>query len=207
MSRVSDCEFLARFIDDGDENTWDLEPVLAYRLARAYRTHEVLRDHLRIESGVRTEEEQIALYAAYKAREPGANLAANPTRIIGRASDGTPWTGSWHMGQKALDGLGCAVDLTTHHKVAWPQVHELLLGVGLQQTVPGEPWHHQARNHKGIFAGPMPDDYPQPTEEEQMTPEMEERMDDLKTWVYNSTDMILKEIRKLSDQIAEVQKP
>jgi hypothetical protein len=52
----------------------------------------------------------------------------------------------------------------------------------------------------------MPDDYPQPTEDE-MTPELEERLDDLKTWVYNSTDMVLKEIRKLADQIAEVKKP
>ena len=206
MTRVSDCEFLSRYKDDGDENVVDLEPILAYRLARAYRTHEVLRDHMTIESGVRTEEEQIALYAAYKAGEPGANMAANPTRIIGRAPDGTPWTGSWHMGQKSLDGQGCAVDLTTHHKVPWGQVHELLRGMGLHETVPGEPWHHQARNHKGIFPGPMPDDYPQPTEDE-MTPELEERLDDLKTWVYNSTDMVLKEIRKLADQIAAVKIP
>ena len=205
MTRVSDCEFLARYKDDGDENVVDLEPILAYRLARAYRTHKVLRDHMTIESGVRTKEEQVELWVAYKS---GASrvLAANPDRVIGRAPDGTPWTGSWHMAQAALDGQGCAVDLTTHHTLPWGQVHELLRGMGLNETVPGEPWHHQARNHKGIFPGPMPDDYPQPTEDE-MTPELEERLDDLKTWVYNSTDAILKEIRKLADQIAEVKKP
>ena len=54
MTHVSDCEFLSRYKDDGDENVVDLEPVLAYRLARAYRTHQVLRDHMTIESGVRT---------------------------------------------------------------------------------------------------------------------------------------------------------
>ena len=204
MTRISDCEFLSRYVDDGDENVVDLEPILAYRLARAYRTHRVLRDNLTIESGVRTKEEQVELWVAYKAGR--GNLAANPDRVIGRAPDGTPWTGSWHMAQAALDGQGCAVDLTTHHKLPWGAVHQLLLGCGLQQTVPGEPWHHQARNHKGIFPGPMPDDYPQPTEDE-MTPELEERLDDLKTWVYNSTDAILKEIRKLADQIAEVKKP
>jgi len=204
MTRVSDCEFLAQFIDDGDENTWDFEPILAFRLARAYRNHPILREHLRIESGVRTAEEQIALYAKYKAGK--GNLAANPDRIIGRAPDGTEWRGSWHMAQAALGDLGCAVDLTTHHRIPWPQIHEMLLGCGLQQTVPNEPWHHQARNQKGIFPGPMPDDYPQPTEDE-MTPELETALDDLKTWVFNGTKMVLDELKKITALLEEVKKP
>ena len=191
----ADLDYLEGFKDDGDENVRLIEPLLAFRLSRAYRRSDVLRSHLRIESAGRPRSEQERLYAGYKAGKPGFNLAANPDRIIGRHG-GTTFLGSWHMEQP--DGYTYAVDLTHHWKLDWDDVHDLLRASGLHTTVAGEPWHHQSTTIRGALPGPFPDGT---TTEDEMTPEMEERFDGLATWVFNGTTMILKRIEELSMQL------
>jgi hypothetical protein len=192
----ADLEYLEGFRDDGDENVRLLEPLLAFRLSRAYRASRRLRDFLRIESAGRTKDAQQYLYDGYKEKRAGFNLAANPDRIIGTRG-GFTFRGSWHMAQE--DGYTYAVDLTRRpYSLSWDDAHDLLRASGLHTTVPGEPWHHQATTIKGPLPGPFPDGT---TTEDEMTPEMEERFDGLATWVFNGTTMILKRIEELAMQI------
>ncbi|MBF83422.1 MAG: hypothetical protein CL489_02990 [Acidobacteria bacterium] len=153
MTRIDDLELLSSYKDDGDENTGLLDPLTAWRLARAYRGDEHLREVLRIESAVRSAEEQRYLYALYKSDPPKGNLAANPDRIIGEWQ-GEVWKGSYHMAQGPY---GYAVDLTHHGRSTWVRCHEILRANGLHTTVPGEPWHHQAQTVRGPLPGPFPD--------------------------------------------------
>ena len=192
-----DLEYLEGFRDDGDEAVHLLEPLLTFRLSRAYRASRRLRDHLRIASAGRTRDAQAYLYDGYKAGEPGFNMAANPDRIIGRRG-GFTFRGSWHMAQE--DGYVYAVDMTHHGLLDWGEVHDQLRASGLVTTVPGEPWHHQATTIRGPRPGPFPDGTTE-EDDEQMTPEMEERFDGLATWVFNGTTMILKRIEELAMQI------
>jgi len=192
-----DLAYLELFRDDGDEAVHLLEPLLAFRLSRAYRASRRLRDHLRIESAGRTRDAQQYLYDGYKAGEPGFNLAANPARFIGTRG-GFTFRGSWHMAQE--DGYVYAVDLTHHGLLDWGEVHDQLRASGLVTTVAGEPWHHQATTIRGPLPGPFPDGTTE-EDDEQMTPEMEERFDGLATWVFNGTTMILKRIEELAMQI------
>jgi len=197
----ADLDYLEGFKDDGDENVRLIEPLLAFRLSRAYRRSDVLRTHLRIESAGRPRSEQERLYAGWKAKKPGYNMAADPDRIIGTRG-GKTFRGSWHMSQgDAPDGIGYvyAVDLTHHWKLDWDDVHDLLRASGLHTTVAGEPWHHQACTIRGALPGPFPDGT---TTEDEMTPEMEERFDGLATWVFNGTTMILKRLDELEQQLA-----
>ena len=84
-------------------------------------------------------------------------------------------------------------NLTHHGQSTWSRIHKTLRAWGLHTTVKGEAWHHQAQTVKGVLPGPTPDDWP--TEKEDvMTPEMEERFDDLKTWVFNSTKLIIPDL-------------
>ena len=196
----ADLEYLEGFRDTGDEAVHLLEPLLTFRLSRAYRASRRLRDHLRIASAGRTRDAQAYLYDGYKAKEPGFNLAANPDRIIGTRG-GKTFRGSWHMAQgDAPDGIGYvyAVDLTSHNSLDWGDAHDLLRASGLHTNVPGEPWHHQATTIRGPLPGPVPDGT---TTEDEMTPEMEERFDGLATWVFNGTTMILKRIEELAMQL------
>ena len=196
----ADLGYLEGFRDDGDEAVHLLEPLLTFRLSRAYRASRRLRDHLRIESAGRTRDAQQYLYDGWKNKEPGFNMAANPARIIGRRG-GKTFLGSWHMAQgDAPDGIGYvyAVDLTSHWQLDWDDVHDLLRASGLATTVPGEPWHHQSTTIRGPLPGPFPDGT---TTEDEMTPEMEERFDGLATWVFNGTTMILKRLEELAMQI------
>ena len=196
----ADLAYLEQFRDDGDENVRLLEPLLAFRLSRAYRRSERLRGFLRIESAGRTRDAQQYLYDGYKRGDAGFNLAANPDRIIGTRG-GKTFRGSWHMAQgDAPDGVGYvyAVDLTHHGALSWTDAHDDLRASGLHTTVPGEPWHHQATTIKGPLPGPFPDGT---TTEDEMTPELEERLDGLATWVFNGTTMILKRIEELAMQI------
>ena len=196
----ADLEYLEGFRDTGDEAVHLLEPLLTFRLSRAYRASRRLRDHLRIASAGRTRDAQAYLYDGYKAGEPGFNMAANPDRIIGRRG-GKTFLGSWHMAQgDAPDGIGYvyAVDLTSHGELDWGDVHDSLRASGLHTTVPGEPWHHQATTIRGPLPGPFPDGT---QTEDEMTPEMEERFDGLATWVFNGTTMIMKRIEELAMQL------
>lgn len=187
----ADLTLLEGYRHDGDENVRLIEPLLAYRLATAYRRSSRLRDHVRINSAGRTRAAQQYLYDGYKAGRPGFNLAANPDRIIGRHGDAT-FRGSWHMEQP--DGHTYAVDLTTSG-LDWDHVHDILRAFGLHTTVRGEPWHHQARTIRGPFPGPYPTDM-QP-EEDPMTPELEEKLEGLQIWFTNGVTMILKRIEEL----------
>ena len=198
----TDLEYLEHFRDDGDENVRLLEPLLAFRLSRAYRASRRLRDQLRIESAGRTRDAQQYLYDGYKRGDPGFNMAANPDRIIGTRG-GKTFLGSWHMSQgDAPDGIGYvyAVDLTHHGRLDWGEVHDRLRASGLHETVRGEPWHHQCTTIRGPLPGPFPDGTTE-EEDDEMTPEMEERFDGLATWVFNGTTMILKRIEELSIQL------
>jgi len=198
----ADLEYLEGFRDTGDEAVHLLEPLLTFRLSRAYRASRRLRDHLRIASAGRTRDAQQYLYDGWKNKEPGFNMAAWPDRIIGRRG-GKTFLGSWHMAQgDAPDGIGYvyAVDLTSHGQLDWGDVHDLLRASGLHTTVPGEPWHHQATTIRGPLPGPFPDGTTT-EDDEQMTPEMEERFDGLATWVFNGTTMILKRLEELAMQI------
>jgi len=197
-----DLGYLELFRDDGDENVRLLEPLLAFRLSRAYRASRRLRDHLRIESAGRTRDAQQYLYDGYKEKRSGFNLAANPDRIIGTRG-GKTFRGSWHMAQgDAPDGVGYvyAVDMTHHGLLDWSEVHDQLRASGLFTTVAGEPWHHQSTTIRGPLPGPFPDGTTE-EDDEQMTPEMEERFDGLATWVFNGTTMILKRIEELAIQL------
>jgi len=192
----SDLKYLEQFRDDGDENVRLLEPLLAFRLSRAYRRSERLQGFLRIESAGRTRDAQQYLYDGYKEKRAGFNLAANPDRIIGTRG-GFTFRGSWHMAQE--DGYVYAVDLTHHGALSWDDAHDDLRASGLHTTVPGEPWHHQATTIRGPLPGPFPDGT---TTEDELTPELEERLDGLATWVFNGTTMILKRLDELEQQLA-----
>jgi len=139
---------LEPYRDDGDEDVEHLHPVLAFRLAGAYWASQLMRDHVRIESGARSMDAQRYLYARW--RNGQGNLAADPDRKIAPG-----FVGSYHMIQPA-DGWAWACDLTRTGPVSWSQVHEVLDAWSLERTVPGEPWHVQAGRHSGFFAGPMP---------------------------------------------------
>ena len=192
----ADLAYLEQFRDDGDENVRLLEPLLAFRLSRAYRASKRLRDLLRIESAGRTRDAQQYLYDGWKEKRAGFNLAAWPDRIIGTRG-GFTFRGSWHMAQE--DGYTYAVDLTRRpYSLSWDDAHDLLRASGLHTTVPGEPWHHQATTIRGPLPGPFPDGT---TTEDDLTPEMEERFDGLATWVFNGTTMILKRIEELAMQL------
>ena len=141
---------LEDFRDDGDEDVEHLHPVLVFRLAGAYWSSQLMRDHVRIESGARSVDEQRRLYARWRNTVVGANLAADPDRVIAPG-----FRGSYHMIQPA-DGWAWAADMTRSGPVSWSQVHVGLGGWGLLRTVPGEDWHVQAGRHSGFFAGPMP---------------------------------------------------
>ena len=193
----ADLAYLEQFRDDGDENVRLLEPLLAFRLSRAYRRSERLRGFLRIESAGRTRDAQQYLYDGYKRGDAGFNLAANPDRIIG-SRGGFTFRGSWHMAQE--DGYVYAVDLTRKpYSLSWDDAHDDLRASGLHTTVPGEPWHHQASTIKGPLPGPFPDGT---TTEDEMTPELEEKLEGLATWVFNGTTMILKRLDELEQQLA-----
>ena len=142
---------LEPYRDDGDEDVEHLHPVLAFRLAGAFWASQLMRDHVRIESGARSVDAQRHLYARWRNGVVGANLAADPQRVIAPG-----FRGSYHMRQPGGDGWAWACDLTRVGPVSWSQVHEVLDGWGLQRTVPGEDWHVQAGRHSGMFAGPMP---------------------------------------------------
>ena len=191
----ADLEYLEGFRDDGEEAVHLLEPLLAFRLSRAYRASRRLRDHLRIESAGRTRDAQQYLYDGYTQTRAGFNLAANPSRFIGTRG-GFTFRGSWHMAQE--DGYVYAVDLTHHGLLDWGEVHDQLRASGLVTTVAGEPWHHQASTIRGPLPGPFPDGT---TTEDDLTPEMEEKFDDLAKWVFNGVTMVLKRIEELSIQI------
>ena len=192
----ADLAYLEQFRDDGDEAVHLVEPLLAFRLSRAYRRSERLRGFLRIESAGRTRDAQQYLYDGYKRGDAGFNLAANPDRIIG-SRGGFTFRGSWHMAQE--DGYVYAVDLTHHGALSWDDAHDDLRASGLHTTVPGEPWHHQATTIKGPLPGPFPDGT---TTEDEMTPELEEKLEGLATWVFNGTTMILKRLDELEQQLA-----
>ena len=197
----ADLTYLEQFRDDGDENVRLLEPLLAFRLSRAYRRSDRLRGFLRIESAGRTRDAQQYLYDGYKRGDAGFNLAANPDRIIGTRG-GKTFRGSWHMAQgDAPDGVGYvyAVDLTHHGALSWDDAHDDLRASGLHTAVPGEPWHHQATTIRGPLPGPFPDGT---TTEDEMTPELEEKLEGLATWVFNGTTMILKRLDELEQQLA-----
>ncbi len=198
-----DLDYLTQYRDDGDENVRLLEPLLAFRLAKAYRRSRRMRDHVRIESAGRTRAEQKYLYDGYKAGRPGFNLAANPDRIIGRHA-GTTFLGSWHMEQP--DGHTYAVDLTHHGTQDWQHIHEILRSFGLHTTVRGErePWHHQATTIRGPLPGPFPDDL-QP-EEDPLTPELEEKLEGLATWFFNGVKLIIDKLDEVLDAVKEAKK-
>ncbi len=139
---------LEGFRDDGDEDVAHLHPVLVFRLAGAFWSSQLMRDHVRIESGARSMDAQRHLYAKW--RNGQGNLAADPDRRIAPG-----FVGSYHLIQPA-DGWAWACDMTRSGPVSWSQVHEVLDGWGLLRTVPGEPWHVSHGRHTGIFAGPMP---------------------------------------------------
>ena len=193
---AADLKYLEQYRDDGDEAVHLLEPLLAFRLSRAYRRSERLRGFLRIESAGRTRDAQQYLYDGYKRGDAGFNMAANPDRIIG-SRGGFTFRGSWHMAQE--DGFVYAVDLTHHGALSWDDAHDDLRASGLHTTVPGEPWHHQSTTIKGPLPGPFPDGT---TTEDEMTPELEEKLEGLATWVFNGTTMILKRLDELEQQLA-----
>ena len=141
---------LEPYRDDGDEDVAHLHPVLVFRLAGAYWSSQLMRDHVRIESGARSIDEQRRLYARWRNGAVGANLAADPDRRIAPG-----FVGSYHLIQPA-DGWAWAADMTRVGPVSWSQVHEVLDQWSLLRCVPGEPWHIQAGRYSGFFAGPMP---------------------------------------------------
>jgi len=139
---------LEPYRDDGDEDVEHLHPVLAFRLAGAFWSSQLMRDHVRIESGARSIKAQEHLFALW--REGRGNLAADPARKIAPG-----FVGSYHLIQPA-DGWAWACDLTRIGPVSWSQVHEVLDGWSLERTVPNEDWHIQPGRASGFFAGPMP---------------------------------------------------
>ena len=150
MQHADLVRILEGFRDDGDEDCEHLHPVLAFRLAGAFWSSQLMRDHVRIESGARSVDEQRRLYARWRNGAVGANLAADPDRRIAPG-----FVGSYHLIQPA-DGWAWAADMTRSGPVSWSQVHVVLGGWGLLRTVPGEDWHIQHGRYSGFFAGPMP---------------------------------------------------
>ena len=165
---LDDIAYLEQYRDDGDENVALLEPLLVYRLAKAYASSQLCRNSLRIESAGRSTEEQQYLYDGYKQKKPGFNLAANPARIIG-SHNGTTFHGSWHLQQPARLGE------------------------------PTGSWHHQATTIRGPKPGPMPDDIE--NEDDEMSPELDERLDGLATWFLNGVQMILNRLDELEKKL------
>lgn len=203
-----DVLYLQQYRDDGNENVEQLDPLLVYRLAGAYRESHYMRRFLRIESGARTRAEQEYLYAGWKDRRPGFALAANPDRIIGQHKD-TTWRGSYHQVQDT--GWAYACDLTHHRRASWDRLHKILRAWGLFETVKGEPWHFQARTVRGPFPGPTPEwETLRPNPEETVTPELEERLEqlqtDLATWVWNGHIAENKKLDRIIELLEEAAK-
>lgn len=135
-----------------DANLKGVHPVLEYRIRgllsepklNRYGTYPAVRQYSK----------QKALYDAWKAGRPGANLAANPDRVL-RTGRNFPYKwkprGSWHMTQS--DGYGHAVDLRrpfgVTRKMADKAVKPYLKKWGLAQTVSSEWWHVQALTSNG----------------------------------------------------------
>lgn len=95
---------------DGNERVDLWHPAFRARVA-ALCADPRMRGQLKVESAVRTREEQEYLFAGYIAGKPGFNLAANPTQILTPAYGLPSASGSWHMAQP--DGHGYAVDFNT----------------------------------------------------------------------------------------------
>ena len=58
MKHADLVRILEPYRDDGDEDVEHLHPVLVFRLAGAYWSSQLMRDHVRIESGARSVDEQ-----------------------------------------------------------------------------------------------------------------------------------------------------
>lgn len=118
-------------------NVKDLHPKLRARLA-AFFADPRIAGKVTVISGVRSYQQQKALYAKYKAGR--GNLAANPDRKL---SNG--FQGSYHMGQPAFDNYGYAVDFRIlGNRISTRDVNRIAEEYGLVKTVRSEWWHHQA---------------------------------------------------------------
>lgn len=111
-------------------------------------------------STVRTYDEQLVLYNRYLAGI--GNQAAAPWASYNYQS---PWgwlaRGSLHMVQ--ADGYGHAIDYGLIGD--WNRFHEMAAFHGIGFPVPGERWHAQWWDHRGIYQNHLPP-APQPPKEE-----------------------------------------
>jgi hypothetical protein len=192
-------------LNDGNERVDLLHPVMRARVA-GLCSDPRMRGTLRVESAVRTYEEQEYLYV--NQHRPGFNLAADPDQWLTPAYGLPSARGSWHMVQP--DGHGYAVDFLT--SVLPGDVYRLLPSVAaeyrLVQTVlhgglrahdspqppnpatPTDPrlvkewWHFQPPYNEGRLT------WTPPAKDEDMTPEQEKKLDTLLI----RTDLILDHI-------------
>ncbi len=122
-----------------------LHPQMVSRLEHFFDDGRI-KDCVKVVSACRSLADQQRLYAKYL--NGTGNLAANPERVLPGG-----WKGSWHMQQD--DGYCHAVDFRiVNNDVTTREVNQIATSYGLQPTVRSEWWHHQWRNHDGVFDAP-----------------------------------------------------
>lgn len=118
-----------------------------------------------ITSSTRSYAEQRSLWRAYQAGV--GNEAADPDAVVGPSPWGWKIHGSYHMVQ--ADGYSHALDLHWQQCSA-KQFESAANLVGLRLTVPGENWHFQWFDTRGVFEPLLPEPLSPEFEEDEMTP-------------------------------------
>jgi len=122
-----------------------LHPQMVSRLEHFFQDGRI-KNRVKVVSACRSLADQQRLYDKYRAGT--GNLAANPERTLPGG-----WKGSWHMQQD--DGWCHAVDFRiVDNDITTREVNQIATAYGMQPTVRSEWWHHQWRNHEGIFEAP-----------------------------------------------------
>jgi len=176
--------YLQRHIVWGGVNVSGLHPILGLRLAAlfvdltnaGYASNTPGQGLFQITSGVRTREQQIALYNDICLRQGRCSMVANPyyARSSGPDAEGVQRYGSNHMAQRqdarwakawgvAFVDLGYAVDFR-NTGTSWSNLHNRLGRYGLDWPLKGspyEPWHveafpDQSPHPNGWVTGPWP---------------------------------------------------
>jgi len=175
---------LQRHIVWGGVNVSDLHPIMGLRLSAlmidltnaGYASDTPGQGLFQITSGVRTREQQIALYNDICLRQGRCSMVANPyyARSSGPDAEGVLRYGSNHMAQRqdsrwarawgrSYVDLGYAVDFR-NNGTSWSNLHNRLQKWGLDWPLKGspfEPWHVEAfpdrsPHPNGWVSGPWP---------------------------------------------------
>jgi hypothetical protein len=173
--------YLQRHLVWAGVNVSDLHPIMGLRLAALFvdlanaglASNTPGQGLFQITSGVRTREQQIALYNDICLRQGRCSMVANPYAPGSTDAEGVQRQGSNHMAQRQDDRwarawgtstveVGYAVDIR-NTGTSWSNLHDRLHRHGLDWPLKGapyEPWHIEAfprwGHPNGWVKGPWP---------------------------------------------------